>query len=385
MNYASGRYSHLVHCLAGYKKTGVSLIEYTGNQLIPTFASDDLGIYIIIPKLALLLNSSIDIAMNVFFNSIAWGSFLIGFLGFCFLYTSFFARFVSFLCLFMVTVFALMKVGDVYLVYSSCAFALVPWTLYFIHSNAWVSFCVFNMFAGYYIGTAHYIRTYASLPTLIFMLFLLMVAKIEMGKKVLIILSLFFGLSTSLYYFSSVYNTYVAYAQKNLPECAIANKSHVFWHAAYCGLGFLKFANKDNIAWDDSCGEVKVLSIDSQVTSYQTDRYESVLKKEIVKIIKEQPLFILFTIWSKIGVLLFYFLIFAHLGIIAAFIYPMAWYIYAAFFIALSTSALFPILTIPIYAYSLGFIAFSTLFAIVSVNNTYQKIGIYSIHKLKAI
>lgn len=372
MNYANGRYAHLAHCLAGYKKTGVSLIEYTGTALVPTFAADDLGIYILIPKLAALLNCSIETAMTLFFNGIAIGSFLIGFTGFCFLYKSWLARFVSFFCMFSVVIFSLMKVGDVYVVYSSCAFALVPWSLYFVKNKSYLSFCIFNLFAGYYIGTAHYIRTYSSLPTLGFILFLLIVAQLEMGKKVLIALSLFFGLFASMYYFSSVYNEYVQYAQKNLPACTVASKNHVFWHAAYCGLGFLRFANKDNIEWNDSCGEAKALSIDPQATIDKTDLYESVLKKEVLKIIKEQPLFFLFTVWAKIGILLFYFLVFANVGILAALLFPSPWYINGAFSCALFLSALFPLLTVPVYSYSLGFMAFSTLFALVSINNAFS-------------
>ncbi len=369
MDYANGRYAHLVNCLAGYKKTGVSLIEYTGNKLVPTFAADDLGIYILIPKLASVLNSTIETAMSVFFNGIAIGSFLIGFVGFCFLYKSWLARLVSFVCLLMVVIFSLLKVGDVYLLYSSCAFALVPWTLYFANNKSYFLFCIFNMFAGYYIGTAHYIRAYSSVPTLVFMLFLLAIVRIEMGKKVLITLSLLFGLSAAMFYFSSVYNEYVQYSQKNLPECTIAKKGHVFWHAAYCGLGFLRFANKDDIEWSDSCGEARALSINPQATIDKTDLYESILKKEVFKIIKEQPLFVLFTFWAKLGILLFYFFIFAHLGILAACIYHLPWYMYAAFFCALAMSALFPLLTVPVYSYSLGFIAFAALFAVVSINN----------------
>ncbi len=373
MDYVNGRYAHLAQCYAGYKKTGISLIECVDNQLMPTFAADDLGIYILIPKLAVFLSSSIETAITIFFNGIAIGSFLVGFIGFCFLYTSQLARLVSFFCMVSVVIFSLWKVGDVYLLYSSCAFALVPWTLYFVRNKSYISFCIFNLFAGYFIGVAHNLRAYSSLPALIFMIFFLAVTKIEMGKKVLISFGLLFGLSASMFYFSSVYNEYVRYSQKNLAEYTIAKKSHVFWHAAYCGFGFLSFANKDNIEWSDRCGEAKVLSIDPEVTIDKTDRYEAILKQEVLKIVQEQPLFFLFTVWAKIGILLLYFILFAHFGIIAALMYPNPWYINVAFFVALLMSALFPLLTIPVYAYSLGFIAFSALFAVVSINNALSK------------
>ena len=144
MNFTAGRYAHLVNCLAGYKKTGVSLIECNGSALMPSFAADDLGIYILIPKLAHVLHCSIDTAISIFFNGILFGSFLAGLAAFFLLYRSWLSRIISFFCLSSLVLFSFFKVGDVYVLYVSSALALIPWTLYFLTTNNFIAFSFFN-------------------------------------------------------------------------------------------------------------------------------------------------------------------------------------------------------------------------------------------------
>ena len=74
------------------------------------------------------------------------------------------------------------------------------------------------------------------------------------------------------------------------------------------------------------------------------------------------------TFFAKIGILLMYLVIFANVGLVAAFFYPKPWQIECAFWGALATSSLFSILVLPTIEYSLGFIAFATLYGIVSIN-----------------
>lgn len=381
MNITAGRYAHLVNCLAGYKKTGISLIECNGSALVPSFAADDLGIYILIPKLANLLHCSIDTAISIFFNGILFGSLLAGFIAFWLLYQSWISRAISFLCLSFLVLFAFFKVGDVYLLYVSCAVALIPWTLYFLKANTFIAFSLFNFFAGIYIGFAHYCRSCSSLATLLCMLILIACSNIVLTRKAFLLINMLFGLTASAFYFTSEYRNYVLYTQKNFPECAVAQNGHVFWHTVFCGFGFLQFNNKENIQWNDACGEQRALAVNPEATSDKTERYEAVLKNEVIKIIKEQPLFVLFTVWAKIGVLLLYFIVFAHLGILAALLYPLPWSTNLAFFVALSCSALFPIIAIPVYTYSLGFMTFASLWAVVSISNALYTSGFLQYRK----
>ena len=375
MNFTAGRYAHLVNCLAGYKKTGVSLIECNGSALMPSFAADDLGIYILIPKLAHVLHCSIDTAISIFFNGILFGSFLAGLAAFFLLYRSWLSRIISFFCLSSLVLFSFFKVGDVYVLYVSSALALIPWTLYFLTTNNFIAFSFFNFFAGIYIGFAHYCRSFSSLATLLCILVLIACSRIVLARKIFLLISMLFGLSASMFYVTSEYNRYVLYVKNNFPEYSVSQNGHVFWHTVFCGFGFLNFNNKDNIQWNDTCGEQRALSIDSEATIDKTERYEAVLKNEVITILKKQPLFFIFTVWAKIGVLLLYFLLFAHVGILAAFLFPSPWYINLAFFVALACSALFPIVAIPTYTYSLGFMVFTVLWSVISINNALYASG----------
>ncbi len=369
MNLMASRYQHLLYTFEGFKRTGVSLIEYNGINFAPSFTGDDIGIYVLIPKLAQLLSISFDQAINLFFGGTLFISCFIGLVGVWFLYHSWTERLIGTVTLVLLTRFS-WAVGDVYIAYASCSMVLIPWFLFCIHHRQPQRLItIFFFFAGIVIGFSHYIRAYSALGVLLFMLIVLMLNRdFSWYKKGVQLLLLIAGFAVPYAYFSKVYNNHVQYAQEYFPNVVIGQKNHVFWHSIYLGFGFLNFRNKDNIVYDDAYGFNKVAHIDNTVTLAQTDKYEQVLKQEVFKLIKEQTYFVIITLSAKIGVLLMYLIKFANVGLFAAWYYRKRFLYDCAWFVALALNAAFPLLVMPMHEYALGFISLAALYAMTSIN-----------------
>lgn len=263
------------------------------------------------------------------------------------------------------------SLGDVCLTYLAAGLAIVPLFLYFMYKNSGsYLFYWYLFFTGIILGTFHYIRAYSGLGTLVFIITLLLIDTFANTRKTIILLGLLAaGFACPVIYFSSVIKEYTNYAQQHFPQNSQLIMQHPFWHQAYLGFGFLKWMNDDNIRYEDRHGQETVERCDPHITSLQTTAYEAILKEKTLLLFKKQPLFVCFTLFAKIGAMLLFFLIFANIGIGAALLFPKPWYLELAFFLGLATNAIFPLITMPFLSYSLGFIAFATLYGLMSINN----------------
>lgn len=363
------RYEHLAHAIAGYQKTGIALIEHNGQALVPGFPCDDIGLYCIIPKLVTAFGISLDTALLLFFYGLSSLACVVGIAGFFFLYRSWFSRSITLTGLTALTLISI-RFMDVYQLYTVTAVALIPWILYFVQKKITRAFFIFSFLTGVSIGVAHYIRTHSGTAVLLFFCVLaLTYIKDTWWKKITLIGCLFLGLLLPVMYFRTIFQCYISYAQQHLPGEKIGESQHPLWHPLYLGFGFLN--NPFGIQFDDSVAHKKVMTVDPTISAtdpYPSPTSEKILRTEVLSLFKQHPIFVIHTIFAKLGILLFYFLLFANFGVIATFFYPLSWQILLAFFIALCFNSLFIIITMPFFSYMLGFFACSTLFGIASLN-----------------
>jgi len=377
-NFMASRYEHLSNIFEGYKLTGVPFIEYDGTQLLPCRTLDDMGIYNVIPTLAYHLGISIDQAIVLFFTTLSWLAVIISITGFWFLYKNYLERCIASCTVTLLTLMVCSYTLDVYRAYVAIAIAVVPWCLYFIQKKYTSTFFyVFCFLAGLGIGFSHYIRSHSGTAVFLFITILILTHKrLNKKKKCTLMMSLCLGILIPVIYFKHIYSNYVHYSKQHFPEYLIDEGQHVFWHPVYLGFGFLN--NDFGIRFDDSVAVKKARSIKPDI-AYPSPESEEILKQEVVTLFKHRIFFFLLTIWAKIGVLLFFLLLFANIGLPLAFIYPKGLAIDAAFFLALSFSGLFIILVVPAFGYCLGFITFSTLYGIVSINYALEHCGLTKI------
>lgn len=365
MNIMPCVYQMLHEALSGYQKTGIPLIAYDGNALKPAGFGDDIGIYYFIPKIAHTFGISIGQSINVFFISVILVSFSLGLIG-CFLFLK--NRVIKWLGIVEIILLAYGSyffVGGIYIILSSITIAIIPLFLYFSKQRKLSSvFVIFLLLSGIAIGVAHHLRSHAGTGVLIFMVMvLLFYLQIQWKQKIFLITLLIVAVLTPIIYFDILMNRRDAYLANYDPSYKSAPRRHVFWHSAYIGFGFLN--NEYGIKYKDEVAMEKVRSI-SPKAAYISQDYEEILKDEVFKLIKAHPLFAVQTIFAKLGVIFFYLLIFGNVGLIAITLHKIKWPLEIAFGSAMIFNSLFGILATPDYRYLMGFIAFATLWSIIT-------------------
>ncbi len=370
MNIMNCRYEWLQQTLAGYVKTGMQLIGTDGTNVFPSaYLGDDLGIYYFIPKLVWLLNISLDRAIELFFCGMVALSFLLAIIGFFLLSSSFIVRVIAALAIAKLSHLACCWSTDVYLSYYCIAFSVVPLMIYFMRKRVMtIPFGFFSFLSGIGIGYAHYIRGFSGLPVLLFVVVSsLFYFRVPWKKKFFLIFLVLLGLMIPVVHFSYLFYQRQAYFGADYVTHV---DSHPFWHNIYIGLGFLN--NRFGIRWNDGVAIEKMKQIEPDAV-YPTQEYEKVARGEVFRLIKKHTRFVLTTIFAKIGVLLLYLLVFANIGLVAAFFYRKPWGLELSFWLALLFSSVFALLALPEPVYLFGFIAFACLYGLVSIDFAIQK------------
>jgi len=364
------RYAFLEKLIAALGKIQVPLVGFDGTKLIPFLNFDDVGLYIIIPKMVQFFQISLDQAINIFFYTQLVVCSVLALTGFLLLFRSISSIIFTVALFAMFLRFVYYSVYDVYVEYIGSIFCVVPLFLYFLLKNNTSRLFNYSMiFSGIVIGFSHYIRSYSALPVLGFVLCMLLLNKqLDLMKKIILMSCLFFGIGLSTFYIKVNVHKYHEYAEQNFVEFDHLQSKHVFWHAVYLGFGFLKIENKDNIIWDDTFAEKKVKEKMPHISLIQTTEYENILKNEVLNLIKYQRGFFLWTIFSKLGILFMYLLLFANFGLLAFFSFSRKWDLNLSFLFAFLLSSITPVLALPYYNYSLSFITFSFIFGLFYIN-----------------
>lgn len=165
-------------------------------------------------------------------------------------------------------------------------------------------------------------------------------------------------------WFSSIINQRNCYLDGQNIEHGTFTFQHPFWHSIYIGLGFI--TNDLGLNYADECAEQRVKTVKSEVV-YCSPEYEEILKKEVLEMCKHHFQFILRVLFAKSGVLLFYLLKFANVGLLCAWFYRKPWYLELPYFFALCFSALPGLVTVPEIWYLIGFATVATFYGIHSI------------------
>ncbi len=175
-----------------------------------------------------------------------------------------------------------------------------------------------------------------------------------------------------LYFFTELSNNYSQINLKKIDPTAevkiLRNVGNNLIPTLYAGMGFI---NSDNFKREFSDNEILKLigkvdanenkiiknSIRNQTQITNTDI--QILKKKILNIVLENPLFIFRLYTAKIGVLIGYFIVICNISLIFFFLNIKKNIFGVPLLFNLFFSSLFPIISIPSFIYSLPFIASS--------------------------
>lgn len=385
--------------IQGYLKTGIPLIAWDGEKLYPFSVPDDLGIYYFMPKMVSWLHISPEIIYNHLYSIVIVAATFVGLLGFSLYYSSWTSRIIALIMLVGFARFSITEVHDVHQIYSATLIATIPLFLYFIQKNPYSPFFhIFMFFCGTVLCTSNFFRSHAATTALICMAILLVKATLPTQKKFFLVICLCVGWFIPSAYFAHLWNKHKAYVSLHFPNHNLKKSYHPFWHSIYCGFTILHpksyfcYAKQDLPFFADNQVFEKLEehslkystfivegSSDQRkrinYATYPTQKIESILRNEVLHICRTQRLVVFYTLAAKIGIMLMLFLLFAHVGILAAFFYPKGWILEGAFFVSLAFSCLFGLLTMPMLPYISSFIACTMLYSLISINHALGKMG----------
>lgn len=369
----SGRYEFLRLVYDGYKETG-ELVSYNDGRLQPFKIADDIGLFVVMPKLAYAFNLSIESALLIFMHGMIVLSFTLAAVGFFLCFRSLQSRIYTVLNLILLySVYPTLI--DTVKMYLILPLSIIPLAIYFLFQKAvsWKTY-IFLLSTGLMIGFGHYMRGYSGLAPLIFVTVLVIFSgHIVRQKKALLVATMLLGMIPSAIFFHYEYSCYSSYTQKNFPG-AYLHIQHPLWHCFYDGFGFLAISHLLGFEgfFNDGSGYNKAMSIDSTVKN-DPKKLDNIMCTETIKLFYQHPVFTLQTIFAKLGVLLLYFLFFANVGVFFAFYRVQPKIIETAYLCSLAASSVFSIIAVPILEYSFGFIAGSTIYGILSIGFAFEK------------
>jgi len=357
------RYWDLTYTLAGIGQTGVPLVAVNGAILGPSGGLDDVGSYFLIPKFSALFGLPLPRAIDLFYDTLLVFGFLAGAVGFLVLYEKPLTRSVALVGLFALTVLAY-HVGDVYVFFFLTAVIATPWTLVLMRSPEGSLMAVFLAMLGVLLGTANAVRGHAGTAALLFSCLLIFFqVSARTTRKLILFLCLLGGMVVPKLFFAREVARRDAFLSTQCPGYGTLSAQHPMWHVVFLGFGYLQ--NDYGISWSDGAAYQKVQSI-APGTTYGSVRYEQILRREVLQLVRQHPWFVFLTVTSKLGVVLALVALGINIGALAAISTPKPWAVELSFWTAILFSGLFALLAIPAPAYLLGLISFAVLYGIVS-------------------
>lgn len=364
------RLEKINQAIQGYEQTNVPLIYFNGNTLSPAGVTDEIGVYYFVPLVARLFDLEAEQAAFYFYYGVIYFSLTLGFAGVCFLFRSWISRFLALLGLIWLGVIST-RGGTVYSIPPATVAAVLPWFLYFSSKIKLTPFFLgISFLSGAAIGFSNSIRPHGATGLILLMGVLIIFLKYPIKDKLKILSALALGLLIPVLTFTYLSGKRDAYLTQQTETYQPSEPISQLWHSIYIGFGYLN--NPLGIKYEDSVAFDKVRSISPDTIAFSKE-YVKILKAEVFRIICSQTNFVIKTVFAKIGVVLFYLIYSANLGLIAAYYYPKKRALESAFLVAILFSATPGILVMPFGSYILSFIALSLFYGLVSLNEAVEQ------------
>lgn len=358
MKFSTARIGNLQEVLRGYLQTGIPLVGKLNNQLYAACGSsaDDFGLFYWASLIGKYFNCSAVDAGYYFLT----GLIAIATCAATIAYLYYVPSIKKFLVLPAMAglVAAVWYVGDVHVLYFVTV-AFIPWCIVLFENQSFKSSLVYYFFCGLFAALFHFIRSFAGLPLVCFLVIALFTTRyFAWHKKLLLLLSLSGG-----YGFGQLHTWSVLHQRDNyLAQHGVAKPAaqHLLWHSVYLGCGFI--TNDYGLFYGDHLAE-KFKKRDPKL-KYPSPAYEQAVKQELFLLIKQHPFYVACVFAAKGGVLLLYFLVFAGWAFVPTIFKRRQWQWELPWFFALAASAIPGLVAIPITMYLIGFISCSVFYAL---------------------
>lgn len=361
------RYHDLSEAVEGYRHSAVPLVALTKEGYKPAGYGDDVGLYYFVPLLGRVFQLDLTRSISIFFGFSFVLCFAVGGVGLMLFCQTVAARVIAGIAWVLLAI-VVYHLGDVYLFEGAIPIVLIPWFLYLLRENHGGLLTKFLLMAGLALGTVSLIRGDAALPTLVFLTAgIFLCTPVATRRKIAFLALLAFGVAVpnvAFRHVTSQRNRFLtAYANVNPVDL----ERHTFWHLAYLGLGYVNLPGLP-LETCDEVGKMKVASVAPQA-SFLTKAYDDVLRAEVLDIVPHHPFAVLLSVLAKVGTTLLVILMFANIGILAAFVYPKSRALDEAFWSALVVVVMPLVIVVPQWQYLVGVISLATIYGVVSIEH----------------
>ncbi|MBK69573.1 MAG: hypothetical protein CMF54_07275 [Legionellales bacterium] len=369
--------------LDGFNLTDTYLIAFNdvcnggSNILTPAGYSDYVGSFLYVPFISKFFDLSIYYSTIFFFLFYGIFCILISLFGLFKFYNSKEAKIygatviiaVGTLCIF---------ISDTYSFYGLTSLALITWWSKFSifeNSNYRKYFFLF-IFTGSLVAFSNTVRGNSGNDVLLSIIFLIVldIIKNKNYNKILIIIFIFIPILVINFQISKLQEKSKNYLINNtdIEGKYDLNFVRAIWHNAYYSLGYLSIDNEDVPVPTDVYSIKKAQEIKPDVIKYSKE-YEKILRTEYFKFVTNNPIIFIKIQASKLGVIIFYIIVFLNIGIYLIFSNKFNYQTFAFFIPGILLNSLFGIASEPNYTYLLGLFAYSSLFATKLIEDKYSK------------
>ncbi len=349
----------------GYQRSGHLLVWWDGHSLGAAAPADDSGLSLFGPALARLLHISVDTAATLIIGGGLLTALAFGLVGWLRLARTRAGRLLG-VGAYLVFTWLTLLFGDEYSVAASLTLGLTPWLLLFATRRAETSgWPLLLLGAGAAIGFGELFRSFAGVQVIVLALVLALTTPARWRRRALLVALLVLGLAVPRLAMRAVIAHRDAYLTQVLPDYQRPRGVHPFWHLIYMGFAFL--SNEHGIRYDDVMVADRVRAIDPRAL-YVDVRYEKIARALTFDLLRQDPMFVIKSEAAKAGLLGFYFLVFANIGIAAAIARRKGWRLDLAFLLGLAAATLPGLMVIPDFRYIFGFTTLSALFGLTSLD-----------------
>jgi hypothetical protein len=359
------RYVDLRRAARGLACSGVPLVAFDGLHYGPAAWYDDPGLYFFVPELARVFGVSLVTATDVLLIGVVFLASSFGLLGLLRTVHTKLGRRIGVVAFLLLTVVMLIA-GDVYIMNAAPAIACVPWILSFVSSRKLtIGMLITLAMTGALGETANFVRSHAGTGLVLFALVVAVgIHHVRLASRIIVVVTLLLGVAGAALVFRHVYAQRDAFLQHQPGALMESARGHVFWHAIYLGLSYVK--NSEVPEFRDEFAFAKVRALRPEVTDYSPE-YEQVLKWETFKLAKRRPFLILANLFVKLVVVSLFCVFAANVGLYGAKLAPKPVWLELAFLVAIAFNGLYGILVLPNPKYLVGLIAFAGLYGVYSI------------------
>jgi hypothetical protein len=367
----TSRYVDIRRAARGLACSGVPLVAFDGLHYGPAAWNDDPGLYLFVPELSHNFGLNIGTASDVLLTGVVLLASGFGLLGLAQVLRTELGWRIAVVALLLLTV-VLLLAGDVYALSAAPAVACVPWILSFVsRKRITLGMLITLGITGVLSVTANVIRSYAGTALVLFAAVVVVGGyRLRPAGRTILVGTLLLGTAGTTLVFQHVYAQRDAFLRRMPGAVTQSARGHVFWHAVYLGLSYVK--NSEIPKYQDELAFAKVRALKPAVKDYSPE-YEQVLKEETFKLSKRRPFLILANLIVKLVVVLLFCVLAANVGFYGAKLARKPVWLELAFWLAIAFNGLYGIVVLPNPKYLVGLIVFAALYGVFSIEQAAEQ------------